>query len=256
MGVRDRSRSALRATLGSLGLEVHRVDRGPRRTLAQVAANARSAGLEARGVIDVGVARGTPGLYEAWPAARLLLIEPLLEWEGYLQEHTRGRGDYLLAAAGPAGGEVAIQVHRVPELSSVIGERDEGQTTTRRVPRVKIDEAARELEGPLVVKLDVEGGELEALRGAEAVLARTELLLLETSLFELVPQQPLVTEVVQYLADRDFVLYDVFGGHLRLLDGALAQVDLAFAPRQGVLRTEQRYGTAAQTDALYRSWGR
>jgi hypothetical protein len=58
------------------------------------------------------------------------------------------------------------------------------------------------------------------------------------------------------MADRGFVIYDVFGGHLRPLDGALAQLDVAFARIDGVLRGDRRYATPDQADRLYRSWGR
>jgi hypothetical protein len=39
------------------------------------------------------------------------------------------------------------------------------------------------------------------------------------------------------------------------VDGALAQVDLAFAREDGPLRREHRYATEEQADQLYRSWG-
>lgn len=253
MTVRDR----VRALLARGGLEVTRTGRGPRRTLAEVLANACRAGLTANGVIDVGVARGTPGLYDAWPQARLLLVEPLAEWEGYCREIVAGgRGRCVIAAAGAAPGELSMRVHRVPELSSGVGERDPGQSVERTVPVVALDHEAADLPGPLVVKADVEGAELDVLAGARAVLERTELVLLETSLFELVPGQPLLHDVVAWMAEAGFAVYDVFGGHLRPLDGALAQLDVAFAPRDGILRTDSRYGTAEQADALYRSWGR
>ena len=256
MSLRDRTREAVRQGLARAGLELHRSGQGLRRTLDEVTRNARAAGLDAGGVIDVGVARGTPGLYAAWPAARLLLVEPLAEWEGYAREIVAGRGSYVLAAAGAQPGEIEIHVHRAPELSSVVGERDAGQSTARVVPVVTLDDAAAELPGPLVLKADVEGAELDVLRGASRTLERTELVLLETSLFELVPGQPVLHDVVAFMADRGFAVYDVFGGHLRALDGALAQLDVAFAPVGGVLRRDQRFGTPEQADALYRSWGR
>ena len=256
MSLSVRTRDLVRASIQRMGLDVRRVGRGPRRTLAEVVQNARRAGFEAGGVIDVGVARGTPGLYDAWPEARLLLVDPLVEWEGHLREFAAGRGSYIIAAAGTKDGPAEMRVHRVPELSSLVGERDECQTTLRLVEVVTIDAVAAELPGPLVVKVDVEGGELDVLGGAATTLSRTELVLVETSMFELIPGQPLTHDVVAFMAERGFAIYDIFGGHLRPLDGALAQVDLAFARVDGVLRRDRRYATPDQADALYRSWGR
>jgi hypothetical protein len=57
------------------------------------------------------------------------------------------------------------------------------------------------------------------------------------------------------MADAGWVAYDVYGGHLRPLDGALAQLDMAFVKRDGRFRADARYATAEQAEALYRSWG-
>jgi FkbM family methyltransferase len=241
----DRARHAVQCALGYAGFELRRSGRGPRRTLEEVARNARAA----------GVAAGTPGLYDVWPTARLLLVEPLAEWEGVMREIAAGRGSFVVAAAGAASGEAELHVHRVLALSSLVGDPDPGRTTPRVVDVVSIDAVAGDMPGPLVVKVDVQGGELDVLRGAAETLQRTELVLLETSLVELIPGQSLLHEVVAFMATRGFVVYDVFGGHLRPLDGALAQLDLAFARVDGVLRRDRRYATAEQAEALFRSWG-
>jgi hypothetical protein len=51
------------------------------------------------------------------------------------------------------------------------------------------------------------------------------------------------------------VVGELYNGHNRLLDGALAQLDVAFVEEHGRFRREHAYATAAQADALYRGWG-
>ena len=51
------------------------------------------------------------------------------------------------------------------------------------------------------------------------------------------------------------VVYDIYGGHQRPLDGALAQVDLAFVREDGRFRTSHDYATPEQADRLYAGWG-
>lgn len=248
-------KAAARRLLARAGLEVRRTGRGPRRTLGEVLRHAVSLGLEVGTVVDVGVAGGTPELYAPFPRAQLLLVEPLAEWEPTLRSLVAGRGRYVVAAAGPEPGEREMRVHRVPQLSSLRGEHNVGLTTPRTVRVVTLDEAVDGMPGPYLVKVDVEGGELDALAGASRTLERTELVIAEASLFELIPGQPLVHDVIGFLADRGFVLYDLYDLHTRPLDRALAMVDLVFARRDGVLRSSQRFATEAQADALYRSWG-
>jgi len=260
VSLQRRLESRVRATLATRGLELHRTKQGMRRTLPAVLAHYRRLGLDPATVIDVGVAAGTPDLYRAFPDARLLLIEPLEEWRASLEEARAKRDvEVMIAAAGAEAGEIEITVHRVLACSSVLGARrgDDADTQRRVVPQVRLDDVARErdLSGPFVVKVDVEGGELQVLEGAPAILREAELVLLEVSLFELVPDAPLLHEVVAWMYEHGFVVADVYNGHNRPLDGALAQLDMAFVQRDGRFRRNHAYATAEQADALYRTWG-
>ncbi|HYF27836.1 MAG TPA: FkbM family methyltransferase [Baekduia sp.] len=257
-----RLRCAARGALARAGLEVRRTDRGgPRRSLPQVLAHLRSLGVAPGTIIDVGVARGTPELYAAFPGLPVLLVEPLAEHEPDLRAICAGRpgSAYALAAAGPAPGRLEIAVHRVPACSSVLGDRDpEGQPAARReVPVVRVDDlvANHRLRGPFVLKVDVEGAELQVLEGARETLAATDVVLLEVSLFQLVPGGAELADVVAWMRTTGFSPYDVYHGHLRPLDGALAQLDMAFVRDDGPLRADHRYATPEQADALYRRWG-
>jgi hypothetical protein len=103
--------------------------------------------------------------------------------------------------------------------------------------------------------VDVEGFELDVVAGAEAILPDTDVVLLEVSLFRLNGANPQLGDVVCAMRDRGYSVYDVYGGHLRPLDGALAQVDLAFVRDDGPLRRSHAYATPEQADRLYADWG-
>lgn len=257
--LRPRIRAQILSVLASRGIEVHRTT-GVRRTLPGVLAHYRQLGLAPEVVIDVGVGRGTPELYEAFRDSHLVLVEPLEEWTDALEQLRRERGaDVILAAAGSKPGELDVTVHRVPALASMLGDR-RGEPTggiRRSVPVVTLDQIVRErkLRGPFVVKVDVEGAELEVLSGALEVLQETELALLEVSLFEAIPGMPQFYDVVSWMHDRGFVVADLYNGHNRPLDGALAVLDVGFVREDGRFRRDHAYGTADQVDALYRSWG-
>ena len=248
-------RQAVRSFLRKRGIEVRRTG-GPRRSLGEVLDHLAGLGLRPGTVIDVGVALGTAELYDRFPEARLLLVEPLREYEGKLRELG---GEYVLAAAGAEAGEVEMNVHPVGALSTLLGGRrgDDSAVERRTVPVARVDELVRErgLPGPYVLKVDVEGHELGVVKGAAGILDETEVVLLEVSLFELVEGMPLLHDVVAAMQRRGFVAYDLYNGHLRPSDGALAQIDVAFVREDGRFRARQDYATAERAAALYRSWG-
>ena len=253
---RAAKRLALRA-----GIEVRRTGTGVRRTPEEVLAHVRRLGFSPATVIDVGVAHGTPELYDAFPDARFLLIDPLEEYAAPIAEATARlrHAEWVRAAAGPAPGTVEISVNRAPMLSSTLGSwkgHDDGGRP-RTVPVVRIDDlvAERSLPAPFLLKADVEGGELRVLDGAQEVLRRTELVLLEVNLFPFLPGQPQLHDVVAYMKERGFVAYDFYAGHLRLLDGALAMTNMAFVREDGMFRRSHDFATPEQARAMYETWG-
>jgi len=249
---RPSARALAERLLARRGLEIRRAGKGPRRTLGEVLAHVTGLGLRPGAVIDVGVGYGTPELYAPFPTARHLLVEPLREYEPQLRPVAERIGAAVVyAAAGAEPGETTIHVHRAPTLSSIhdAGRGDAAATVARTVPVVRVDELVRErgLPGPYVLKVDVEGAELEVVAGAEG--------LLETSLFRHLGENPELADVVAAMRERGFAPYDIYGGHLRPSDGALAQVDVAFVREDGRFRRDHAYATPEQAERLYASWG-
>jgi FkbM family methyltransferase len=154
--------------------------------------------------------------------------------------------EYVIAAASDTPGTVEINVHKNLDGSSTLKETSGTHVdgVPRQVPTVKIDDLCRvkQLKGPYLIKVDVQGAELTVLGGAQEVLKETDLVILEVSLFQFFTNGPQFFDVVSYMKERNFVVYDIFGGHLRPLDGALAQVDIAFAKEDGLFKKSHAYG--------------
>src|SRR5947209_20596337 len=111
--VRARLKASLRRALTAADLEVHRASTSWRRSLPPILAHYKRLGLAPATVIDVGVGAGTPDLYEAFPSARLVLVEPLVEWRPHLEQIRETRSaEVVTAAASAAAGEARISVHR------------------------------------------------------------------------------------------------------------------------------------------------
>ena len=234
----------IKKTARALGLEISRA-KTTRNSIAEHCELLVRLGFEPKTIIDVGAADGTPGLYDYFPDADLLLIDPLEEHMPALREIGRkhARAKITLGAAGAAPGEIAINVYpnRLTGSSCMVDPCGIG--SARRVPMITLDGecAARGLRAPYLIKVDTQGFELEVLRGATAVLAETEIVILEVSFFRLFTSNPIFSEVILFMAERGFELYDFLGSSTRPLDGALAQADVVFARRTGMLRQQERF---------------
>jgi len=202
-------------------------------------------------VVDVGTANGTDALLEVFPNSRYLWIEPLREFEADLKRLTaRYRGEYLIAACGKNAGLVTINVHPQLTGSSIMHESDgtDADGVPREVQMCRLDDliAKYDLTGDVLLKADVQGAELEVLEGATDLLNSCEVIVLEVAFFRFLKTNPEFYDVIHYMKQKGFVVYDIFGGTNRLLDGALAQKDVLFVKEDGLYRKSHRWATPEQ----------
>ncbi|MBL7964164.1 MAG: FkbM family methyltransferase [Flavobacteriales bacterium] len=222
-----------------------------RRTMAQALTHLRSLGYAPGTVVDVGAAHGTDELLEAFPDAFFFWIEAAEEFEPQLQAlRARYSGKVVMAAAGPKDGEITFHAHGFLYGSSVLKESDgesaDGEERTVRM--VDLDHLVEGHDlgrGPLL-KIDVQGYELEVLSGAQDLLAQCDVVILETSFFRLHHGAPEFHEILLYMKERGFVAYDIFDGHNRPLDNALAQRDVLFVKENGRFRSSHEWATPEQ----------
>lgn len=226
-----------------------------RNTLMEVMLHLKDTGFYPGTIIDIGVAYGTPGLYGIFKDAKYMLIEPLAEWEAVCEDICdKYNAEYIIAAAGKESGVITINVH--PDLSGsstyneTEGEHVDG--SSREVNVVTVDElfVERNLKAPVIIKIDVQGAELDVLEGAKDVLGVSEIIILEVSLFQFFREGPQFYDIVHYMKQYGFVVYDIFGGDNRLLDNALGQIDLVFVKENGLFRKSHDYASRVQRETF------
>lgn len=241
----------------SLGLEIHRAADEPGRRRASLwscLTTARRLGFCPRTVIDVGAARGTWSLETSgvWPDAAYLLVDPLVENGSSLAIAATSlkHATWRAVAVGAAEGTVTINVHRDLDGSSLYEERERSIVgETRDVAMVTVDSLVADAGAvpPFLLKADVQGAELEVIRGAAATLQDADMVILEVLLFDFFQgKAPQFADVMAEMVQRGFVPWDVFGLGYRPYDGALSQADVAFVKDDGVFRGAHQYATEEQ----------
>ena len=253
MSSKGRIKRLADSILSPLDLTLARRHEVDRTTLPGVLAQLRRCGFEPATVIDVGAAYGmwSAACHERFPTARFILIEPVEEYAPFLESHAAAwGGTYLQAAAASTSGTRQINVHADLVGTSFFSETEGAEVdgTPRSVPSIQLDETCRELgaTAPILMKLDVQGSELDVLEGATETLHLTEVIIMEVSFFGFFREAPSVVDVIASMADRGFVPYDILGLHHRPLDGALAQADVVFTRHDSGLRKIHSYATPQQ----------
>ena len=127
--------------------------------------------------------------------------------------------------------------------SSVLEEHIPQVEAVRSYPMVTIDDVVKIKEAALpdFLKLDVQGYELEVLKGAVNTLPRISAILAEINLIDIHKGAPLLDEMVLFLNRKGFVTYDICGFSRRPLDQALWHADFVFIPRESALRADKRW---------------
>jgi FkbM family methyltransferase len=139
----------------------------------------------------------------------------------------------------------SVQFNQAETASSVLVEQVPQNFPVKSYPMTTIDEIVlNNFDGksPEFLKLDVQGYELEVLKGAEKSLQGIQVILAEISLLDIHQNVPLLSEMIGWLDERNWVAYDICGLTRRPLDQALWQADFIFVQRDSKLRSDKRWG--------------
>jgi FkbM family methyltransferase len=210
----------------------------------------RARGFVPRGIIDVGANRGdwTRMALSVFPEAHIIMVEPQAEMVSPLEALCRQNPALSLMKAGVGSepGQLLQTIWDDLAGSSFLPREDvalQAKGKQRLTQITTIDSLLGERGDfyPDLIKVDIQGFELKALTGAASTFGRTEMFIVEVSLFEFMTGLPTAREVIAFMGTRGYELYDVPGFLRRPSDGALGQMDLAFAKSNGVLRSSHKW---------------
>jgi len=189
-----------------------------------------------RSVLDIGASNGvwTATCAAVFPEAEYFLIEPQV----YPTPHPIPSGvhhHWIRQAVGKEDAAVDLTVPKGKDSlyrAHIFSRR--GRPTPDaahlRVPQTTVDRLLETgaIAPPQLVKLDVQGYELEVMAGATKVWDSAKVFIVEASLYPFWKGCPVVSEVVGFFAKRGFQLYDLSTECREPTSGLLSQIDLIF----------------------------
>jgi len=198
-------------------------------------------------IYDVGANRGntTRRFLEYFPAARIFAFEPFPALVKEMQDQFMGNPNVVIDASGIAekSGTQLFYVNTSIDTSSFLpskltGLNSDPQVKTREqitVPIKTIEDSLKEnnLQHIHILKLDIQGSELNALKGASQLLKnkKIDLIYTEAYFIQQYVDQPLFPEIALYLLNYGYQLQDIYNPIYG--KGKLAWCDAVFV-REGL----------------------
>lgn len=197
-------------------------------------------------ICDIGASNGcwSRRCLEIFPQARYFCVDPLTENQPYLAQLSTEYSNvtYWQGCLGRKSFIATLNADGVGS-SILLGHWGNPYGIQKEVTVETLDNLI--LQGicpqPDLIKLDVQGYELEVLKGSINALRKTQAIIAEVSFFPFQKGMPLFHEVVGQLAEYGFVVSDILSLSLRPLDGVTAQSDLLFLQATHPLRKNNKW---------------
>ena len=206
-------------------------------------------------VIDVGVANGTPALYQPFPDAYYILIDAVAEYEQTMQNLLGTlKGEYHLTAVSDAPGELEMMVQEPFYISSLTYDKNTLRQEKRRmVPVTTIDEifAQAPRAEPVLLKTDCQGHDLQVIHGAVQSLPHIDVVICELPVYGPWGGGPEFLDYVVGMDELGYRFYDVWGWLYRPGDQRLQHLDLVFVRTDGPLRKQPLFTQGEQNIGFY-----
>lgn len=189
-------------------------------------------GFAPRTILDIGAYQGewTRTAKAIFPEASVIMVDAQEGKRPFLQkvkdEFSSGV-DFHIAFVG-AEDDRELTFYEMETGSSAFEEQSSVPRTKKQVRTRSLGSILRQAgwTGVDFLKLDVQGYELEILKGAGNILDGVEFVLMEASLQRLNAGAPLLDEVIAFMRAKGFLAYDICSFFRRPPGRILSQVDL------------------------------
>ncbi|NND70488.1 MAG: FkbM family methyltransferase [Rhodothermales bacterium] len=193
-------------------------------------------------IIDGGANIGqfARAVVELYPTARVFCFEPLEDIATELKLNLRDCQRVTVVQAALASTNKSLPFFRnlyhqassaleIKPEASQLHEKVSESTTKIHVNAVSLDEyfSNNEIVGPTLLKLDLQGYELQALHGATRILPQVDFVLVEVAVQQSYEGEPEKGMIESFMLDQGFEQIDILNS-LVDGDGNITQVDVLF----------------------------
>jgi FkbM family methyltransferase len=175
-------------------------------------------------LVDVGANRGQFALVarKHFPNANIVSFEPLKEPAALFRRVFSSDSKVVLheMAIGPEEKKMAIHVSHNDDSSSLLSittlqsslfpGTEEQEIRIIEVKPLNAILGAKDILTPALLKIDVQGFELEVLKSSQSLLTSFQFINIECSFMELYSGQPLAHQIISWLKERNFYLSGVY----------------------------------------------
>ena len=206
--------------------------------------NLKKKGLNPTSVADIGAFEGnwTLDFLEVFPLSKIIMIEPQTSKGEILEQLCKKFPNVIYQKALLSSGNNKVMFQE-NETASHIVQGSVNSDDKLLITTQTFDEILQTLSFPFpqFLKLDVQGHELEVLKGAPKALAAAEVCMLEISLLMLDESAPLALNVMKFMDEANFQLYDITQFMRRPYDKALYQIDVLFVKKNSQWVNDRRW---------------
>jgi FkbM family methyltransferase len=192
-------------------------------------------------ILDVGANAGQFALAAAlhFPEAKIYSFEPLPDVFDQLLENTNRKQNIKVfnCALGNRNGRIPFFRNEYTRLSSSLKIHDKNNhlrynqdlTSLTEVELVKLDDLVTllDMKSPSLLKIDVQGMEIDVLNGCTNLLPRIDFILCEAALVKLYDNQPLFDDIHCFMRNTEYELVAPLYIN-KGKDGRIIEVDLLY----------------------------
>ena len=193
-------------------------------------------------IFDIGAYKGdwTKMCLKIYPKSKYFLFEPQDYLSKFLNSFQNRNIIYENILFGDQNNK-EVKFYQFKTSSSVLKFGENIPSLKKRTRSLDNYIKENKIEAIDILKVDVQGYELNVLKGAISSLGMIEILIIEVSFLEIYEKSPLASRIIKFLDENNFQIFDVVDFKYRPLDNNLFQVDMFFINKKSNIINDKRY---------------